>query len=137
MPKKIYIQINQYTEIDAQDILELRNLLSHQFAQPVQVNWYSPIEPGHLQPDGVDFVENTSPPKNAMLCLHFLLPKAEREFVVGCLEEDFTTEWIPKFGLRRANQIYWSHALRGIISFLWNKLLRVAFLIWLFKKIGF
>jgi hypothetical protein len=52
-----------------------------------------------------------APPQHAELLLHYALPRARREEILGDLEEDYYTEWLPKFGPREAQRLYWCNAV--------------------------
>lgn len=61
--------------------------------------------------------ENTvapSPPDLAEKGLVFFLPRDRREDVIGCLEEDYVINIVPKLGKRMARIWYWWQTIRTI-----------------------
>jgi Heavy metal associated domain 2 len=68
----------------------------------------------------------TPPPRQAERLLYYVLPRERRENVIGCLEEDYYTTWLPKFGPDEARRMYWSDAIRSIAPMLWTGLRRSA-----------
>jgi hypothetical protein len=59
------------------------------------------------------------PPLKAERLLNYVLPRARREEILGDLEEDYHTNWLPKFGHREARRLYWWHAIRSTGPMLW------------------
>jgi hypothetical protein len=77
------------------------------------------------------------PPATAERLACYLLPKRQRETILGDLEEDYRTTFLPKFGPQEARRMYWSQFIRsvaalmpgwiwaaagGAIGWLWSKL---------------
>jgi hypothetical protein len=82
-------------------------------------------------------LDGTPPPAAAERVLCYLLPKRRRNDILGCIAEDYWTEFLPKFGAREARRMYWSQFIRsvaasvpwavgaavlGAVGWLWNKL---------------
>ena len=87
-----------------------------------------PVEPG----------EAVDPPEHAELLLH-LVPRRDREYILGDLEEDFRTAFLPKFGPEKARRLYWWHAVRSVLAVVLGRvrwLIRVAAVGWLVGKLG-
>jgi hypothetical protein len=68
----------------------------------------------------ISILEAPPPPLAAERLLHYLLPRARREEILGDLQEDYYTTWLHKFGPREARRLYWWHALRSIAPMLWS-----------------
>ena len=82
--------------------------------------------------------EAVNPPQSAELLLH-LMPKRDREYILGDLEEDFRTDFLPKFGPEKARRLYWWHAVRSVLAVVLGRvrwLIRVAAVGWLLGKLG-
>jgi hypothetical protein len=60
------------------------------------------------------------PPRHAERLLNYVLPRARREEILGDLEEDYYTKWVPKYGFQEARRLYWSDAIRSIAPMLWS-----------------
>jgi hypothetical protein len=60
------------------------------------------------------------PPRQARLLLRYALPLKHQEDLIGDLEEEYYTRWLPEEGLREARRLYWSHAIRSIAPMLWT-----------------
>src|SRR3546814_2010143 len=69
----------------------------------------------HARPEPT--VEHVSaPPQRAELVLRFALPKDQREYLIGDLEEEFRSEMVPKFGYRIAARWYWVQVLKAVAA---------------------
>ena len=82
--------------------------------------------------------EAVNPPQSAELLLH-LMPERDREYILGDLEEDFRTDFLPKFGPEKARRLYWWHAVRSVLAVVLGRvrwLIRVAAVGWLLGKLG-
>jgi hypothetical protein len=82
-------------------------------------------------------------PRRAELLLNYILPKVRREEILGDLQEDYDTTWLPKFGPRQARRLYWWHAIRSIAPMLWTAVKKwgiITFIIgaahWLRDRLG-
>ncbi len=79
--------------------------------------------------------KDCSPPPTARFLL-LLIPKRNREHLIGDLEEEYKTVVLPQFGKFRAGMWYWAQTLWAIGPYLWvafKKALRWAVII---KLIG-
>jgi len=54
------------------------------------------------------------PPRRAQSLLYFALPRAERGYIIGDLDEEFQTIILPMFGPRMARLWYWSQVVRSL-----------------------
>jgi hypothetical protein len=59
----------------------------------------------------------SSSPRRAQYLL-LLIPKKDREHLIGDLEEEFRTLVLPQYGRRRANFYYWWHACAAIAPYI-------------------
>ena len=59
---------------------------------------------------------SSSPPPNVERLACYLLPKRRREEILGDLEEDYWTNFLPKFGPRQARRMYWSQFVRSVAA---------------------
>ncbi len=57
-----------------------------------------------------------TPPNRAEMLLHFGLPKRDREYMIGDLEEEFRGVILPKYGPRVAARWYWWQAVRSVVA---------------------
>lgn len=57
---------------------------------------------------------NDAVPQRAELILRFALPKEQREYLIGDLDEEFRSEMVPKFGYRVAARWYWVQVLKAV-----------------------
>ncbi len=67
------------------------------------------------------------------------MPKRDREYILGDLEEEFRTDFLPKFGPEKARRLYWWHAVRSVFAVALGRvrwLIRVAAVGWLVGKLG-
>jgi hypothetical protein len=64
------------------------------------------------------------PPRHAERLLNYVLPRARREEILGDLEEDYYTKWLPKYGAQEARRLYWADAIRSIAPLLWTAVKR-------------
>jgi hypothetical protein len=67
---------------------------------------------------------STAPPLPKFLLL--LVPKKNREHLLGDLEEEYRTVVLPEYGLRRAQWWYWEQVFISLWPFLWAILKRLA-----------
>jgi len=65
------------------------------------------------------------PPRSARLLLRYLLPFRDHS-IIGDLDEEFHTKWLPEEGIRHARRLYCEHAIRSIAPMLWVALRRSA-----------
>jgi hypothetical protein len=79
-------------------------------------------------------VTSQEPPRVGKLLL-LLIPKKNREHLLGDLEEEYQTVVLPKYGLRAARRWYWWHVCISIGPLIWAKLRRVAGLVLLWKSV--
>ena len=61
-----------------------------------------------------------TPPRSAEYLLLCLLPRKNREYFMGCLEEEFRTVLLPKYGEFWARVYYWSQAIQSLASVGWG-----------------
>lgn len=66
----------------------------------------------------------TSPPRSAQFLL-LLIPKRNREHLIGDLEEEYRTIVLPEYGRFWAGLWYWGQTLGAIGPYLWSGLKRV------------
>lgn len=59
---------------------------------------------------------NCEAPKNAKLILTFLLPRKNRDYILGDLDEDFLHNIIPDYGEKIAKRWYWFQTIRTILE---------------------
>lgn len=76
----------------------------------------------------------TSPSRVGKLLL-LLIPKKNREHLLGDLEQEYQTILLPKYGLRAARRCYWWHVCISLGPLLWARLRRVAGLVLLWKSV--
>jgi hypothetical protein len=57
-----------------------------------------------------------SPLAAAERILCYILPKRRREEILGDLEEDYWTTFLPKYGPRKARRMYWSQFIRSVAA---------------------
>lgn len=82
--------------------------------------------------------EAVDPPERAELLLR-LVPRRDREPILGDLEEDFRTDFLPKFGPEKARRLYWWHAVRSVFAIALGRvqwLIRVVAVGWLLGRFG-
>jgi hypothetical protein len=58
--------------------------------------------------------KENAPPKPAKYLLYLFLSREDREAMFGCLEEQYRTEFLPEFGKRGAQFLYWCEVGRSI-----------------------
>ena len=107
------------------DVKSLRNLVVHESAD---VNWdvllgpltidakearagvakARPIPPLQVSFGAVRAVSRVAPPRFPKFLL-LLIPKKNREYVIGDLEEEFQTILVPQYGYRIARCWYWAN----------------------------
>lgn len=71
-------------------------------------------------------IASATPPRSAEFLLLCLVPRKNREYLMGCLEEEFQTLLLPKYGRFYANVYYWSQALQSLASVAWALLKKMA-----------
>lgn len=71
--------------------------------------------------------------KNAEKIMYFVLPKHQRESILGDLEEEYNTIILPKFGLRTARLWYWKQAIGSVWPVLACRFKRMAIIAWMGK----
>jgi len=69
--------------------------------------------------------EPTKPPSAAKFML-LLVPRRDREHLVGDLEEEYRTIVLPEYGARAAKFWYWCQVLSSIAPLLWSQSKRIA-----------
>lgn len=67
--------------------------------------------------------------------LLLLIPKNNREHLLGDLEEEFHSILVPEFGVRKAGLWFWWHVCISIGPLLWAKVKRVVGIVWLWKSV--
>jgi hypothetical protein len=65
------------------------------------------------------------PPSSAKFLLLLLIPRHNREHLVGDLEEEFATVVLPEYGERRARFWYWWKVITSIAPLAWAALRRI------------
>jgi hypothetical protein len=80
----------------------------------------------------------SAPPPNAERVVCYLLPKRQREAILGDLEEDYRTTFLPKFGPREARRMYWSQFIRSVAAIMpgWIWAVVAGAFTWLWGKVG-
>ena len=86
---------------------------------------HSPVNP-------VEASKDSTPPMWATYLIYLLLPREDREAMLGCLEEDYRTKLLPKYGVHRARFWYWCEVGRSIWPLLAEVFSRI--LSWLIQK---
>jgi hypothetical protein len=76
-----------------------------------------------------------TPPRSAEYLLLCLLPRKNREHFMGCLEEEFRTVLLPKYGEFWARVYYWSQAIQSLGSVGWALIKKLAFLVDIWKTL--
>jgi hypothetical protein len=80
-------------------------------------------------------VQADHPPRTAQFVL-LLIPKKNREHLVGDLEEEYRTKVLPEWGRFRAQFLYWEQTAIAVICYLWPVLKRILGLAAIWKVIG-
>lgn len=75
--------------------------------------------------DASNHLNFTPPPRTAKFLL-LMVPKRDREYLIGDLEEEFQTILLPEYGLRAARLWYWWQVLSSITPLYWGQLKRFA-----------
>jgi hypothetical protein len=75
------------------------------------------------------------PPRSAEYIL-LLIPKRNREHLVGDLEEEYRTKVLPEWGPLRARFFYWEQTAVAVACYLWPVLKRFLGLAAIWKVIG-
>ena len=73
----------------------------------------------------IDIPSTPTPPKIAEYLIYLLIPRKNREVMLGDLEEDFQ-EVRKKFGLRKAKFHYWFQVLRSIPPLISSSVLKMV-----------
>lgn len=76
---------------------------------------------------------DTSPPATAKFIL-LLVPKRNREHVIGDLEEEYRTILLPEYGVRKARNWYRWQVVMSIVPLLWAQMKRGSVIAWLWKQ---
>jgi hypothetical protein len=69
---------------------------------------------------------SATPPRSAEFLLLCLVPRKNREYLIGCLQEEFQTLLLPKYGRFYANVYYWSQVLQSLGSVAWGLIKKMA-----------
>ena len=77
----------------------------------------------------------SSPPMSADRLLLFIIPRDRSEFILGDLEEIFTSVVVPKYGIRYARVWYWGQVVVEGLSGVRQHLINIAGLATLTKII--
>jgi hypothetical protein len=96
------------------------------------VTTWAALRAAELQRDKAQPKRLNTPPKSAKFLL-LLVPKRNRENLIGDLEEEFNTLLVPQYGLRLARLWYCWHVLLTLAPVAWENLKRVAGLTALWK----
>lgn len=75
------------------------------------------------------------PPQFAEYVL-LLIPKKNREHLIGDLEEEYRTKVLPEWGPLRARIFYWEQTAVAVVCYLWPVLKRLLGLAAIWKVIG-
>jgi hypothetical protein len=80
----------------------------------------------------------SSPPRSAERLACYLLPKRLREAILGDLEEDYRTTFLPKFSPREARRMYWSQFIRSVAAIVpaWIWAAVAGAFAWLWGRVG-
>jgi len=78
--------------------------------------------------------ESDTPPKMATLLI-LLIPKKNREHVLGDLDEEYRTILVPRYGRRTAKAWYWWHVAISIGPLLSAQIKRAAAIAWLWMHV--
>ena len=93
-------EIESGNQVMAQEFgVTLRNWISHR-----RISLHRPI------------AERTAPPNRAEMLLQYGLPKRDREYMIGDLEEEYRGVILPKYGSRVAARWYWWQAVRSVVA---------------------
>jgi hypothetical protein len=85
------------------------------------------------RPDTPTPKTENQPPVRAEKLLYLALPKRLRDSLIGCLEEEFTTLILPKFGPSFASVWYWKQAVCSVVVVAARELVKLVGLAWLGK----
>ena len=69
-----------------------------------------------------------NPPPSAEFLLLCLLPRKNRQYFMGCLEEEFRTVMLPKYGESLARVHYWTQAIQSLAAVAWGLIKKLALL---------
>ena len=101
------------------------------------------IGTGHVQVGPIEADRASTPPvphlpPSAERLACYLLPRRQREAILGDLEEDYRTTFLPKFGPREARRMYWAHFIRSVAATVpaWIWAAVVGAVGWLLSKLG-
>jgi len=112
-----------------EDFLDRHKKSSDAFQVSIQSNGDVHIEFFH--PTRLD----STPPYWGLYCL-LLIPKRNREHLIGDLEEEFRTVILPRYGPRKAAYWYWWNVIVSIVPFGVQLLKRLLGLAVILKLIG-
>jgi hypothetical protein len=94
-----------------------------------------PIPPLQVSMGVARAVSSAVPPRFPKFLL-LLIPKKNREYVIGDLEEEFHTILVPEYGYRIARCWYWAQVLAAFVPMLWDQLKRASGLAVVLKLLG-
>src|SRR5262249_12728136 len=104
-------------------------ILSSAITLAIQIPLYALLIPFRLVLAIVLFFLKTSDSHELPCTATFLLlliPKKDRENLVGDLEEEFLTILLPRYGARRARIWYWEQVILSLGPILWVQFKRLA-----------
>lgn len=78
--------------------------------------------------------ESTHPPRSAKFLL-LLIPRPNREHLIGDLEEEYAQIVLPEFGPRKARLWYWWQVLASLTPLLWAEIKRLAGWVLVWKSV--
>ena len=78
--------------------------------------------------------ETVAPPKLATL-LVLLIPKKNREHILGDLDEEYRTVLVPRYGLRTAKLWYWWQVGISVLQLVWSQVKWGTAIAWLWERI--
>lgn len=79
--------------------------------------------------------EVNRPPRSAEYIL-LLIPKRNREHLIGDLDEEYRTKVLPEWGPLRARFFYWEQTVVAVVCYVWPVLKRLLGLAAIWKVIG-
>jgi hypothetical protein len=74
---------------------------------------------------GPSVLEELAPSKSARF-VPLLMPKTNREYLLGDIEEEYWTKVLPLYGARKARLWYWKQVVVSLLPSLWNQFKSVA-----------
>jgi len=66
------------------------------------------------------------PPRSAEYLLRCLLPRKNRQYFLGCLEEEFRTVMLPEYGESWARVYYWMQTIQSLAAVGWGLLKKLV-----------